>query len=197
METQTSNTDEAAVLEAIRNGDRQAFDSFCRLHYMPMLSYGRLFLAKEAAEDIIQDILLNLWINKKRIISEGCTTLNPYLLRSVYNRCMNSLRHEKQVSAYRDYSRHRYASAMVSFLDPDNNPTIVEIFSAELHSKFESAISSLPPKCREVFKLCYEEGLSEKEASEKLGISLRTAENHIHNALVRLREIFSQKSDSI
>lgn len=197
MEHNVGNKSDAADLEAIRKGSRQAFDSFCRRHYGSMLSYGCLFLPREPVEDIIQDILLNLWINRTKIIKDGCTTLDPYLFKSVYHRCMNFFRHEKSEAAYRDYSKIRYASIMNSFLDPDNNPTIVQIFSSELHTRFEEAIDSLPPKCREVFRLCYIDGLSEKEVADRLGLALKTVENHVHNALTRLKEIFSENSETL
>ena len=47
---------------------------------------------------------------------------------------------------------------------------------------------SLPPKCREVFRLSYIEHKSTKEIAAELGVSTSTVSNHIHNALVILRE---------
>ena len=52
----------------------------------------------------------------------------------------------------------------------------------------EKAVSELPPKCRQVFLMSYCEGLSDKQIAERLSLSLSTVENHIHNALVRLRK---------
>lgn len=51
------------------------------------------------------------------------------------------------------------------------------------------AVSTLPQKCRETFLMSHVEGLSNREISQKLKISVSTVENHIHNALVRLRSL--------
>lgn len=53
------------------------------------------------------------------------------------------------------------------------------------------AIESLSPKCREVFRMSHIEGLSNREISEQLGITLSTVENHIYNALKQLRQKLS------
>lgn len=49
-------------------------------------------------------------------------------------------------------------------------------------------VESLPDKCQMVFKLSRNEQLSHKEIAEQLGISTKTVENHITNALKVLRD---------
>lgn len=186
------NKPNADILAGIKEGHRQAFDTFCRVHYQPLLSYGSIFLPKDIVKDIVQDTFLNLWINRTKIIRDNCEDLNAWLLKCVYNRCMNVFRHNKKISMYDDYVKTRMVSVMSVYLDPDNNPTLVNIFTSELRSSLNSAISALPTKCRVVFRMCYIEGMPEREVSEKLGLSVRTVENHIRNALIRLREILAK-----
>ena len=49
------------------------------------------------------------------------------------------------------------------------------------------AVYRTAPKCREVFRMSHFEGLSNREISERLNISVSTVENHINNALRQLR----------
>lgn len=56
-----------------------------------------------------------------------------------------------------------------------------------MRKNLEDAITSLPPKCREVFMMSYIEDLPNKDISARLGISLSTVENHIYSALKQLR----------
>ena len=64
---------------------------------------------------------------------------------------------------------------------------IRSVFDADLRNIISEAIENLSPRCREVFTLSYLENLSNKEISERLGISLSTVENHMYIALKQLR----------
>ena len=71
--------------------------------------------------------------------------------------------------------------------DIDRNNVIKALYTKELSRDLETAISLLPPKCREVFRMSYIDGLSGKEISKSLGISVSTVNNQIHKALKILR----------
>ena len=64
---------------------------------------------------------------------------------------------------------------------------MTKVFNAELGDSISKAIESLPPRCGEVFRMSYIDGLTDKEISESLGISVSTVENHIYLALRSLR----------
>jgi RNA polymerase sigma-70 factor (ECF subfamily) len=70
---------------------------------------------------------------------------------------------------------------------PDRNPVIQSVFNADLRDIIGEAMAKLSPRCREVFTLSYLDNLTNKEISERLGISLSTVENHIYLALKQLR----------
>ena len=42
----------------IRNGDRKAFDELCGRYYAMLVSYARLFMKDDWAEDVVQDVFL-------------------------------------------------------------------------------------------------------------------------------------------
>ena len=39
----------------IRNGDRKAFDELCGRYYAMLVSYARLFMKDDWAEDVVQE----------------------------------------------------------------------------------------------------------------------------------------------
>ena len=57
----------------------------------------------------------------------------------------------------------------------------------ELKSRLETLVSNLPEKCRLVYKLSREQGLSQKQIAREYGISEKTVEAHIGKALKALR----------
>jgi RNA polymerase sigma-70 factor (ECF subfamily) len=58
----------------------------------------------------------------------------------------------------------------------------------DLNERINKAIMELPEKCRQVFRLSYLQGMSNKDISQALDLSVRTVETHMYRALRLLRE---------
>ncbi len=58
----------------------------------------------------------------------------------------------------------------------------------ELTDTIQKAVNQLPLKQKTVFWLSYAEGYSRTEIAEQLGISIKTVDRHIHEALKQLRK---------
>lgn len=61
--------------------------------------------------------------------------------------------------------------------------------ASDLIAAYRLALSKLPPRTAEVFRLHREEELSYKEIADRLGISARTVEWHVGEALLRIRRM--------
>lgn len=57
-------------------------------------------------------------------------------------------------------------------------------------ARLERALSDLPPRCQEVFRLRKIESLSQREAAERLGIAQSTVEKHVAGAMRLLATSF-------
>jgi RNA polymerase sigma-70 factor (ECF subfamily) len=58
-------------------------------------------------------------------------------------------------------------------------------------------IQDLPPKCKEIFILGKQEGLTYAEIAEHLNISFRTVENQMSKAFVIIRQRVGDKMNTI
>lgn len=67
------------------------------------------------------------------------------------------------------------------FLDPEN-----QLIHKETQQGVTSAIQSLPSKCQVVYKLIRVDGLCYKEVADIMGISVKTVDRHLNNALHKL-----------
>ena len=180
-----------SLISRVRAGDRKAFDELCRKYYAMLVSYARLFLRDDWAEDVVQDVFYNVW--QRRETLDDSNSLYKYLLRSVYNRSLNYLDKNRRAGEYGAYYRERIAALGSSYYAPDNSPVVQKLYNDDLRASLDAAIESLPPKCREGFRLSYIEDLSNREIGEQLGISPRTVENHMYAALKQLRRKLSKE----
>ena len=109
----------------------------------------------------------------------------------VYHASLNALKKGANATAYRSWVAQQIEQSCYAHYDPDDSEVIRKLYSQEIAGQIDAAVESLSPKCREVFRMSHIEGLSNREISERLGITLSTVENHIYNALKQLRQKLS------
>jgi len=85
----------------------------------------------------------------------------------------------------------KYYDALDKVVNEDENS-----FTEKAIKFITSEIQNLPPKCKEVFLLSREEGLTNIEIASYLNISVKSVEAHIHKGFSILRERLGDKVDS-
>lgn len=155
-----------------------------RKYYSNLLFYTTRLLGDEEAEDVVQDVFVDLW--KRRDSMEIGDQIQAFLYRAAYTRCLNVLKHRNIESGY-CAALEEINQKRAEFYQPDNNEVIKRIEDRELRKEISEAINELPDKCREVFKLSYLHDMKNKEIADTMGVSLRTVEAHMYKALKFLR----------
>jgi len=155
-----------------------------RKYYPSLIFYAARLVGGEEAEDVVQDVFVELW-NRKNDIEIG-EQIQAFLYRAVYTRALNVLKHrnveDNYCAAIEEINKKR-----AEYYQPDNNEVIRRIEDMELRHQILDAINELPDKCKEVFKLSYLHEMKNKEIADVLGVSLRTVEAHMYKALKYLR----------
>jgi len=141
-------------------------------------------VGEEEAEDVVQDVFVELWKRKDTI--EIGDQIQAFLYRAVYTRALNVLKHRNVEDGY-CAAMEEINQRRAEFYQPDNNEVIRRIEDRELRKEIYDAINELPDKCKEVFKLSYLHDMKNKEIADVLGVSLRTIEAHMYKALKYLR----------
>lgn len=174
-----------SLVEKVKQGDRTAFNELYKLYYPLLHAYAGLLLGEDA-EDVVQDVFLNVWLRKEGL--DDSLSFRGYLLRSVYNTALNVIKHKGHSENYRSICEKEIEEMGYKFYEPDTCDVIRRLYNQDLRSDINLAINSLPLRCREVFSLSYLHEMPSKEISRQLGISRSTVENHIYSALKLLRE---------
>lgn len=160
------------------------FKSLFRKYYPNLLFYATRLVGEEEAEDVVQDVFMELWKRKDNI--EIGEQIQAFLYRAVYTRALNILKHRNVKDSY-CAAMEEINQRRTVFYQPDNNEVIRRIEDRELHKEIHDAINELPDKCKKVFKLSYLHDMKNKEIADVLGVSLRTVEAHMYKALKYLR----------
>ena len=173
-ETYPSNND--FLLSAVQHGDLKAFDTLFRRYYPMLCAYGHRFVELEDAEEIVEDSLLWIWENRETLVIES--SLNSYLFKMVYRRALNKLAH---IDATQRADTRFYEEMQEMLQDTDYYQI------EELAKRIEDAVAALPESYREAFVMHRFRDMSYKEIAETLGVSPKTIDYRIQQALKQLR----------
>ena len=92
------------ILSGIKNGEEKAFDLLFEHYYSNLCHYAASVIRDhDAAEDIVQDLFAELWVNHKQITIRS--SLYSYLLRSTRNACLDHLKHLKVREKFRSEAK--------------------------------------------------------------------------------------------
>ena len=179
-DTQTSSPQaEAGLLARIRAGDESAmgalYDRYSGIVYGVAL---RVLGNTSAAEDILQDVFLQLWRNPGAFNAER-GRLAPWLAVIARNRAIDAL-------------RRRPAEDDIDELPIAGSTNLEdEAVQRQAAEKVRNAMSQLPPEQRKCLELAYFEGLTHTEIAGKTGEPLGTIKTRIRSGLLTVRKAFA------
>ncbi len=160
------------------NDDQSAFEKIFTYFYPKLLVFSRSILpSRELAEEATEDVFLKLWQNRKTL--PAIRNLNYYLFTAVKHSSLDYLgRMRKEASVSID-------DLDIEFGDIRPNPE-EHLISAEAVKGIQSAIDSLPGRCKLIFRLVKDDQLKYREVAELLGLSVKTVETQMSLALLKV-----------
>jgi RNA polymerase sigma-70 factor (ECF subfamily) len=178
--TQLSNRKaEAALIERIRAGDESAmtdlYDRYSGVVYGVAL---RVLGDATAAEDVLQEVFLQLWRNPQAFDAER-GALAPWLAVIARNRAI-------------DVVRKRPMEQDIEEL-PISTGLSLEDEAAERMAigKVRAVLAQLPQDQRKALDMAFFEGMTHTEIAAKTGEPLGTIKTRIRSGLMALRKAFA------
>ncbi|TDW95905.1 RNA polymerase sigma factor [Dinghuibacter silviterrae] len=173
----SSRYEEQELLCAIASGDERAF---CDLyaHYFPVV-FGfvlKYINVPALAEDIVQDVFVKIWEARNRLT--GVRHFPAFLFSVARNHSLNVLQ---------SVSRSQNAMATLSHHYQEQRQDD-EVLNKDYSIFIEKVLRRVPPRSRDIFRKCREQGLSYEEVALEIGISRNAVKNHMVSTIRVLRE---------
>src|SRR5580704_7809867 len=167
---------DSALVVAIRTGDQSAMGSLYD-RYSPVVYAVALRVLGDtgAAEDVLQDVFMQLWRNPGAFDSSR-GSLGAWLAVITRNRAIDALRKRRPENDIED---------VVISVEPD---MVGDADRARVGEKVRAALGTMPDPQRKALELAYYEGLTHSEIAAKTGEPLGTIKTRIRAGLMTLRK---------
>jgi RNA polymerase sigma-70 factor (ECF subfamily) len=155
------------------------FEALFRAHYEGLVRFAtRLVGSQMEPEELVQDVMLKVW-ERRASLAMG-DELKAYLYRATRNHALNLIRRRRLERLWRSMLPSEEPAVEA---EGDREAGV----SAEAEREVRAAIDALPDRCREIFLLSREQGLTYSAIAQTLGISVKTVETQMGRALKSLR----------
>jgi RNA polymerase sigma-70 factor, ECF subfamily len=170
--------EDAALLARVQNGNEQAmgviYDRYSRIVYSVAL---RVLRDPASAEDILQDIFLQVWRRPASFVSAR-GSLGGWLAVVTRNRSIDALRRKRPTDSVEDI----VLSSGFNLAEDSERTLMIE--------KARRVINLLPAEQRKTLEMAFFDGLTHAEIAEMTGDPLGTVKTRIRSALTALRKEF-------
>ncbi len=157
------------LVDRVRAGSGEAFEVLLRRHQDRIFRIGlRMLGSREDAEDVTQDVAVQLW--RALASFSGASLFTTWLYRVVVNRCLNHQRQRRETRPLLDADHP-------SVTGPEDR-----VIGAAHIEATAAAIAALPAEQRGAFVLGQVEGLSYREVAAILDISVPAVRSRLERA---------------
>ncbi len=152
------------------------FEDLFKQFYFPLRTYVYgLVHSVSTAEDIVQDVFTQLWLNCNEI--NKIKSIKSYLFTTAHHHALNYL---KRVSLEK-----KYVNLLYDLIEQQNYSSIPE---NDILVDIRESIYKLPDKTKRIFLLSRQYKMKNKDIASFLDIDIKTVEKHITKALQILRK---------
>lgn len=174
-------------LKKLQIGNQEAYNYLVDTYHHELCVYAAS-LSRDvyAAEDIVQNVFLKLWEQRDKLNSKF--SIKGFLYRSVYNEFINQYRKKVTLTEVEEY----YNNRLNTITEEEDRTEIVNLIAL-----VKQEIQHLPPRCKEMFLLSKQEGLTNVEIAQYLKISIKAVERQMTRAFSIIRKKTSKEMHTI
>lgn len=180
-----SKTDsDSHLVRALQVGDHHAFEKLFSKYAQKLFVFSVSYLKNEdEAEELVQEVFMKIWARRTSLKAD--TSFQSYLFTIAYNAIKKSFN--------RKVRDDQFKHDLVDFLDSGQDAIDFERNYQQVIQKLEKFILEMPERRRAIFLQRKKEGKPVKQIAEEMGVSLKTIENQITEAMNFLRRKFEDE----
>mgnify|MGYP000079497582 CR=1 FL=1 len=173
-----------SLMDLVVKADHEAFSVL-------VTRYTKMFYAaayrscgdQDMAEDIVQDAFLKLWNNPLIWDASRGAKFSTWFYRVVTNQAIDVMRKKKNTKGSDALER-------IS----DNRDSVQDALERdEQEAMLEASIQNLPERQKTALNLCFYEGLSNKDAADIMGVSVKGLESLLMRAKAGLKDMLKRQ----
>jgi RNA polymerase sigma-70 factor (ECF subfamily) len=170
--------DDHELLALVQDGSHPAFAELVKRHTERFYRLAFRYLQnKEAAEDMVQDAFLKLWEDPGKWQADRNAKFTTWFYRVVVNLCLDWQKRKRPVELNEEMP-----------LIDDRETADQAMLRSEEQRVLEKEIAALPERQRSALNLCFDEGLSNQDAADAMGVNLKALQSLIMRAKTTLKE---------
>jgi len=180
---------EIELLRRIGAGDLPSFEElYRRFSGMLFATIFRILNQQEAAEDVLQEVFLQIW-EKAPLYDPVRGKPLTWIVTLARNKAIDRLR-----STQRSHRLQSEVEREAQAFDPAEERNSADALEAVEQGKLvREAVQKLSKDQREAISLAFFSGLTQTEIAERVGEPLGTVKARIRRGMMRLREVLKNR----
>lgn len=177
-------------ISLFQKGSKEVFSGLYNSHYASLYYFAKRFVVdRQDAEDIVAESFIKLWRLRENF--DNPQSIKAFLFITTRNGCLDFLRAaQRQGNNMKDF--------IYTVMQDDTELVYAQDeVKAEVLGKLLAEIEKLPPKCKQIFKMAYFDGMKNEAIAQKLELSYQTVKNQKVRAIKILRVAFNGRELAI
>lgn len=172
-----------------RAGEDRAFSTLLRRHKPALYGFVRRYVGDgDAAVDVVQETFVAAWRSLDRF--DARRPLAVWLRAIALNKCRDRAR---RLAVRRLILGDKDDQSPEAQAQPDPAPYgETQLIPVQRRALIQKAINQLPAKLKEPLLLTYFDDLSQQEAADLLGVTVKTIETRVYRARQRLEALLDR-----
>ena len=168
------------LIALMGSDDKRAFEELYRRYKVKITGYLRKgVIETDEVYDLVQDVFMNLWDNRKKI--SITTSVNSFIYSLAKHKKCNHIRAK--------LIRKNYAISAVYELDTTDTTCDAHANVVDIKRVIKRRLKLLPPRAAQAFRLSRFNYLSIPDVAKVMNVSTRTVENYLHVSLDSMEDI--------
>jgi len=167
-------TSDGELLDAVKADDTAAFEVLYDRYWKALYQKACQRVNQDEAKDMVQEVMITLWKRRRHVTVKG-GEIGAYLFTAI---------------KYRVISHYAFSEAEIkqtAFFDILDEVQSDGLETKELKQLIDAAVSRLPARMQQIFRMSREDDYSIAEIARQLNLSEQTVKNQLTEALKRLR----------